>query len=165
MNRYHRIIAIALVLLLTAGILSCASAANIVFGGAGQVNPQKTSIIGSGRVMSGYGSLSRNYYGYSLGGGVRGKWLSDTNAFSGIVTIQLFRQSFPTVPLTEHSSPANFNALPAETSVPGGSEYVPGYSDDYLNILTSERYAYSAVSYNIPNTIQIHYLCFLYELD
>lgn len=85
-----RIQVLTLAMILVTILFNCAFAETIQFGEYWQVNLQKTTITGSGSVSSPYGSLSSNYYGYSLGGGVRAEWLQATNAFSGTVKIQLF---------------------------------------------------------------------------
>lgn len=151
-------------MILASVLFNCAFAENIKYGESWQVNPQKATITGTGSISSGYGSLSKNYYGYSLGGGVRAEWIKATNAFSGTVKIQLFKQSSPIIPIAQHSSPATFSAQSAGTTYQSGSNYVAGYAEPNLDILTTQKYMYKAVSSNIPNTVKIHYLCFLYYL-
>lgn len=165
MNRYRRIITIALALLLIVGVWSCASAANIVYGGSGQVNPQRTAITGEGMVSSGYGRLNANYYGFSLGGGVRAEWLSNTDAFEGLVKIELWRKGQENVKIAEHSAKADFDYQVKDTQAPRSPYYVPGYSGTRVNILLTQHYAYIARSTGIPSTVKIQYLCFLYDLD
>lgn len=160
--RYAKVLILAM--LLATIFISCAFAETIKYGESWQVNPQKATITGSGSVSSKYGSLSKDYYGYSLGGGVRAEWIEATNAFSGTVKVQIFKQSSPTIPLAEHSAPASFGAQSAGYTYPSGSNYIAGYAKPSLDILTTQKYMYKAVSSNIPDTVKIHYLCFLYYL-
>ena len=165
MNRkLRRIQLITLVLLIVLSLFASASA-NIKYGESNQVNPQKTSIKGEGTVNSGYSSLSKTYLNYSLGGGVRAESLSSTRKFSGTVKIQLFSAASPNLPIAQHSSPASFAAQTSGYTFPSGDYYAPGYANNGLNIVKTQKYQYTAISTGIPSTVKIHYLCFLYSMD
>ena len=163
-KKSFRVPTIAIMLLLIISAFSVGFAEWITYGESYQVNPQRTSIVGSGSVSSGYGSLSQDYLGYSLGGGVRAEWLANTNAFSGTVKIQLFKKTSPGLPIAEHSAAASLGANSSGAKYPTGSYYIAGYAQPNLDIYTNMQYQYRAVSTDIPSTVRIQYLCFLYYL-
>lgn len=143
-------------------IVSTAFAETVEYGESWQVIPGKTYITGSGQKNSGYNNPPADYLGYGFGGGARGKWLSSTGAFIGTIGIYLYKYSSPANPIAKSVETRTFPAHVRDYSTPSSSsKYIATYAEGNLDIVTAQKYQYTAVSTNIPSSVRVYYLFFL----
>ena len=163
-NRHF--LSVILLLVFMVSMICCHASAEVIqYGESWQVNPQKTSIQGSGKKDSGYASLPNNYFGYSFGGGARGEWLQNTGEFTGSLSIRLYKKSSPANPIAKCEESISYSEKAKGFSSPKNTKYYTAvYDTPNLDIASSQKYMYTAQSINIPSTVKIHYLFFLYFL-
>lgn len=162
----HRMFMTLLATMLIFSIIgSTAFAATVEYGESWQVIPGKTNITGSGQKNSGYRNPPANYLGYGFGGGARGEWLSSTGAFTGTIGIYLYKYSSPATPIAKSEKSLTYPAHVSGYSTPSNSsKYTATYAEGNLNIVTAQKYQYTAVSTNIPSSVKVYYLFFLKSL-